>query len=416
MRNLIIAGVVIIIAIIALSQSLYVVNETEQVIITRFGEVRSVKTSAGLHVKAPFVDTVVRFDRRLLRIDADPETMRDANKENLSIDSYARYRIIDPVQFRKTLLTEDNAKSRLGDIVNATLRERIALRTRPEIIGARPILDATGNPVVDEEGLPLIVGTESRTELLREVLEGVRVRVNARERSVEFTVPEPGGVLPDFTVRIDDLVLDADNADRDNNSTTGISGTDLKITLGPDEGVTEGVDVIIRSFKPSENILTLGTQRGESLNVGDKFVVRYFVARDEPFGIEIVDVRIKRADFPDTVTPSIFTRMRAERNRIATKFRAEGDEQDLQIRAGANKTRDIILADADRTANQVRGEGEAAAIRILADALEQDPEFFAFRRSLEAYQVFLNQQTTVILSADADLFRFLDNSGAPEQE
>ena len=108
--------------------------------------------------------------------------------------------------------------------------------------------------------------------------------------------------------------------------------------------------------------------------------------------------------------------MRAERNRIATKFRAEGDEQDLQIRAGANKHRDIILAEADRTANQVRGEGEAAAIRILADALEQDPEFFAFRRSLEAYRVFLNQQTTVILSADADLFRFLDNSGAPEQE
>ena len=126
-------------------------------------------------------------------------------------------------------------------------------------------------------------------------------------------------------------------------------------------------------------------------------------------GIEIVDVRIKRADFPDSVTPSIFTRMRAERNRIATQFRAEGDEQDLQIRAEANRKREVILADADKRSNELRGEGEAKAIETLADALEEDPEFFAFRRSLEAYQRILNQGTTVILSADADLFRFLDS-------
>jgi len=396
MRNLVIAGVIIIVGLIVISQSLYVVDETEQVIITRFGEVQTVKTQPGLNFKAPFVDTAVRFDKRLLRIDADPETMRDANKENLSIDSYARYRIIDAVQFRKTLLTESNARSRLGDIVNATLRERIALRTRPEIIGAKFILDADGNPVVNDEGLPLIEGSESRTELLAEVLRGVRLRVNAREVTVDYTIPEPGGALEEFNVTIDGPVLEP-NA--------------ISVVQGPEGGGAVGFDVFVRSFDPVTKLLTLGTQADETLTAGDSFTIQYFVERDEPFGIEIVDVRIKRADFPDTVTPSIYTRMRAERNRIATKFRAEGDEQDLQIRAGADKERTIILAEADKTANQVRGEGEAEAIRLLADALEEDPEFFSFRRSLDAYKLFLNDRTTIILSSDADLFKFLQGPG-----
>jgi len=116
---------------------------------------------------------------------------------------------------------------------------------------------------------------------------------------------------------------------------------------------------------------------------------------------------MKRADFSDRVQDAIYNRMRAERNRIATRFRSEGEEEDLKIRAQANKQREIILAEAERTGNEVRGRGEAEAIRILADALNQDPEFFAFRRSLESYQKFLNQRTTVILSSDADLFKFL---------
>jgi regulator of protease activity HflC (stomatin/prohibitin superfamily) len=393
MRTLIITGIIIIVGLIVISQTFYIVDETEQVIITRFGNVQAVEKEPGLNYRAPFVDTVVRFDKRLLRIDADPETMRDANKENLSIDSYARYRITDPVQFRKTLLTESNARSRLGDIVNATLRENIALLERPQIIGANFILDSAGNQVVDVEGLPLIRGTESRTELLAIVLSGVRARTNAQEVTKEFTVPA-GGESADFQIRIEGSVILPD---------------DIGVVSGPNGEVTPGVDVLKRSF--SEGLLTFGAQEGETLTAGDTFTVQYFVARDEPFGIEIVDVRIKRADFPDTVTPSIYTRMRAERSRIATKFRAEGDEQDLQIRAGADKDRDIILAEADKTANEVRGQGEADAIRILADALEEDPEFFSFRRSLEAYKVFLNQRTTVILSSEADIFKFLQGPG-----
>ena len=412
MRNLIIAGVLLIIAIVLITQSLYVVDETEQVIITRFGEVRSVHTTSGLRAKAPFVDSVTSYDRRLLRIDADPETMRTAEKENLSIDSYARYRITDAVQFRKTLLTEDNARSRLGDIVNATLREQIALKERPEIIGARPLLnESTGAQLEDEEGLRLVEGTESRSQILGKVLDGVRLRVEARETTREVIVTSELRGASTFDVVLDQLILDADNIDRDDNLSTGVGPTDLRVIDGPDGGVTEGFDATVLLWAPVDKIVTFGVQEGESLSEGDSITVQFFVERDEPLGIEVIDVRIKRADFPDSVTPSIFTRMRAERNRVAARFRAEGDEQDLEIRADANRERDIILADADRIGNQTRGRGEAEAIRILADALGEDPEFFAFRRSLEAYQRVLNQGTTVILSADADIFKFLDSPG-----
>ena len=411
MRNLIIAVVLVIVAIVLISQSLYVVDETEQVIITRFGDVQDVHRTSGLRAKAPFVDSVVRFDRRLLRIDADPESMRDKRKENLEIDSYARYRIIDPVQFRKTLTTEDNAFSRLGDIVNSTLREEIALLERSEIIGARPVLDAFGDALEDEEGLAQIEGTESRTALLNAVLEGVRLRVIAEETNREVLIPVSLQGEATFTLQVDQLILDADNADRDSNLNTGVSGADVRVLEGPDGGETEGFDVTVKLWEPAIKTITFGVQPGETLNEGDTFSVQYFVERNEPLGIEIVDVRIKRADFPDTVTPSIFTRMRAERNRIATRFRAVGDQRDLEIRANANKDREVILADADKASNELRGDGEAEAIRILAEALEKDPEFFAFRRSLEAYQRILNTGTTVILSADADLFRFLDSPG-----
>ncbi len=306
MRVMLILGVIVVIGLIVLRQSLYIVDETQQVIILRFNEVIGTHNSPGLYAKAPFVDVVVTFDKRILRIDADPASMPDKEKQNLIIDSYARYRIVNPVQFRKTLQTESNARSRLGDIVTSTLRDRVALRDRFEIIGAEPIVDADGNPEVDEEGLPVIEGRNTRTEILDEVLTGVRERT-----------------------------------------------------------------------------------------------------RDQDFGIAITDVRIKRADFPESVTPSIYTRMRAERNRIATRFRAEGEEEDLKIRAVANRDREVILATAEQESNQIRGRGEAEAISILAQALNQDPEFFAFRRSLQAYQAFLSGQDTIILSSDEELFEFL---------
>lgn len=315
MRALIVIAVLAIIGLIVLRQTLFIVDETEQVIVLRFGEVQKVVTTPGLNAKAPFLDQVQRLDKRVLRIDAPTAALPDREKQNLTIDLYARYRIVDPVQFRRTLQTEINARSRLGDIVVSTLRDQVALRDRFDIIGSEPILDEAGAPVVDEEGLQIVEPSETRTEMLNEVLARVKTRV-------------------------------------------------------------------------------------QELN----------------FGIQVTDVRIKRADFPESVTPSIYTRMRAERNRIATRFRAEGEEQDLRIRAVANRNRTVILAEADRESNRTRGEGEAEAIRILAEALNQDPDFFAFQRSLEAYQNVLREQDTIILSADAPLFQFLGSPGQSSQD
>jgi modulator of FtsH protease HflC len=310
MRVLIVIAVLAIIGLIVLRQTVYIVDQTEQVLVTRFGEVQSVRDTPGLNVKMPFVDRLTRLDKRVLRIDSAPAALPDRDKQNLIIDLYARYRITDPVAFRKTLQTETEARSRLADIVISALRDRIALRDRFDIIGAKPVLNEQGQVVVDEEGLTIVEGTETRTEILNEVLEIVK-------------------------------------------------------------------------------------QRTES----------------QAFGIEVIDVRLKRADFPGSVADSIYTRMRAERNRIATRFRAEGGEEDLKIRAGANRRREVILAEAEQQSSQIRGEGEAEAIRILAQALNQDPDFFAFSRSLEAYQKFLSQQDTIILSAEAPLFRFLASPG-----
>lgn len=126
------------------------------------------------------------------------------------------------------------------------------------------------------------------------------------------------------------------------------------------------------------------------------------------FGIETIDVRIKRADFPDTVAESVYARMQAERKRIADRERAEGAERDAEVRANVDRQAAIIRAEAERDAQIIRGEGEAEAVRIFAESLGQDPEFYAFQRSLQAYKNFLPESgTTVVLPADSSLFQFL---------
>ena len=312
MRNLVIAGVLVILALIVITQSLYVVQETEQVVVTRFGDVRSVRISPGLYLKAPFVDTVISYDRRLLRIDAPPSQLLDRDINILEIDVYGRFRISDPRAFLQTLTTEENARSILAQRINSSLRAEVAERSREEIIGGDVELDESGEPVTDDEGNSRVRPTNSRTELLNDVIEAVQVNL----------------------------------------------------------------------------------------------------AQEDPsFGVEMVDIRIKRADFPQEVAGRIFERMRSDREKISRRLRAEGEEEARTRRARADRDVEVILAAADRDADRLRGDGEAQAISILAESLNQDPEFFSFRRSLEAYKAFLNQRTTVILSSDAPIFRFLQSPG-----
>ena len=125
------------------------------------------------------------------------------------------------------------------------------------------------------------------------------------------------------------------------------------------------------------------------------------------FGIEVVDVRFKRADLPEEVEESVFDRMRAERAREANRYRAEGEEQGAEIMASADRERIVIVAEAEEQAAQIRGEGDAEAIAIYADALNQDPEFFAFRRRLEAYVKVLQQGDMIVLSPHSEFFKYL---------
>ena len=265
-------------------QAFFTVDETQLAIVTRFGEIRRSISKPGLYLKAPFIEAVTHFDKRLLIFDAPPDSLLTRDKKRLIIDVYARGRIINPRLFRETLRTESQAVSRAVDIVSSELRREIASDNQAEIITTRR--------------------------------EGIMARVKA--------------------------------------------------------------------------------------NVSPKLL---------EFGIEVVDVRIKRADFPDEIAESVYSRMRAERKRIADRERSEGAEIDLQVRADVDKQATILVAEATRDSDIIRGSGEADAVRIFAEALQQDPEFYAFQRSLEAYRMFLVNDATAILPADSDLLQFLQSPG-----
>ncbi len=127
------------------------------------------------------------------------------------------------------------------------------------------------------------------------------------------------------------------------------------------------------------------------------------------FGVEIVDVRIKRTDFPHEIAESIYARMRAERQRIAKRYRSEGAEEQLEIKAETDKKKAIIIAEAKRQSEEIRGEGDAQSIKIYAGALNRDPEFYAFLRSLEVYRESLDEGSTLVLTSDSPLFRYLES-------
>ena len=125
------------------------------------------------------------------------------------------------------------------------------------------------------------------------------------------------------------------------------------------------------------------------------------------FGIRVIDVRIKRADLPQEVTHSVFDRMKAERQRIAKKYRSEGEEESVKIKAETDKNKQIMLADAYMQAEKTKGEGDAEAVKIYAQAYEKDPEFYSFIRTLEAYAKSLGKETTIVLPDKSEFFKYL---------
>ncbi|HIA14453.1 MAG TPA: protease modulator HflC [Nitrospirales bacterium] len=133
-------------------------------------------------------------------------------------------------------------------------------------------------------------------------------------------------------------------------------------------------------------------------------------AKAADYGIEIIDIRIKRADLPDQNEKAVFARMQAEREREAKLYRSQGEEEAQKIRSSAEKEREILLAEADKTAQELMGDGDAAAFAIFSRAYKQDPEFFAFTRSMEAYKKTMNEQSMLVISPDSEFFKYMKKS------
>ena len=282
MKLRILLGIAVLAALVVYSSPFFTVDEKDQVILTQFGQyVRSVR-EPGLQFKLPFIQTVIPYDRRLLRYDAAAAEFLTRDKKALVVDTYARYLIEDPLKFFQTLRDIPRATARLDAIISSLLREAVASHDQSDII------------------------TEKREPIMEDV--GAQAREKAKE-----------------------------------------------------------------------------------------------------FGIRILDVRIKRTDFPREIAESIYARMRAERERISKRYRSEGAEEQLKIKAETDKDVAILLAEAKRQSEVIRGEGDAIAIKIYADALGQDPEFYAFLKSLQIYRESLKEGSRVILSSDSSLFQYLES-------
>ena len=331
--------VLVIIIIFTAFQSLFQINETEVGIVTRFGEFRSSYVSSGLKMKVPFIDTVTKFDKRLQRVDVPPESLLTSDKKRIRVDAYARYKILDPLLFFKTLTDETTADSRIASIVASNLREEIALDTQDEVISEK-----------------------------REIIMGyITNSSNFFEISASEASTYDGGISNEQIV-----ILTKEEGG-------------ARYTL-----ITEEDKLSLMS-----NVLA------------DTIQVKYLIPLYSKWGVEIIDVRIKRADFPESVESSIFERMVAERFRKASAFKAEGEQRDKEIRAEVDRLVEITLETARGEAAILRGEGEKLAIDALAQALSKDPEFYGFVRSLEAYEASL-PGSTIILDPNSELFQYLE--------
>ncbi|EFL49376.1 HflC protein [Solidesulfovibrio fructosivorans JJ]] len=278
-NSLIITAVVAFIALLAVFQTVYEVDQTETAIVLQLGKPTGDTKEPGLHAKIPFVQNVVFFDARLLQYDAKAAEVLTLDKKNLVVDNYARWRITDPLLFYRTLRTVGRAHARLDDIIYAEVRVALGQYTLQDVV------------------------SEKRASIMAEVT------------------------------------------------------------------------------KKSTELLA-------------------------PYGIQVVDVRIKRTDLPPENAQAIYGRMRAERERQAKLYRSEGYEEMEKIKSAANKDRTVILAEAERQAQVLRGEGDAAATSVWAEAVGKDPEFFSFSRSLEAYRNGLSKDTRLVLTPQSPFLKY----------
>jgi len=275
------------VAIVALGATIFTVDQRQYAIVFQLGEVRDVIAEPGLYFKWPLIQNVRYFDKRILTLDsAEPERFITSEKKNVLVDSYVKWKIIDPRLFYVSVAGDEmRAKTRLSQTVNAGLREEFGKRT------------------------------------VHDVVSGERDKIMEQMR--------------------------------------------------------EKADLDARKI-----------------------------------GVQIIDVRVKRVDFPTEVSESVYRRMEAERKRVANQLRSEGAAESEKIRADADKQREVIVAEAYRDAQKMKGEGDAKATVTYAQAFNQNPEFYSFYRSLEAYRNSFKSKTDVIVvEPNSDFFKYMKSVG-----
>ncbi|HEX5362913.1 MAG TPA: protease modulator HflC [Gallionella sp.] len=274
-------------ALILLGLSVFVVDQRQNAIVFQLGEVVSVKTEPGLYFKVPLMQNVRYFDSRILTLDTvDPERFITAEKKNVLVDSYVKWRIVDVKQYYVSVGGDEvRANTRLLQTVNSSMREEFGKRTIHEVVS----------------------GERDK------IMEVLRTKADADARKI---------------------------------------------------------------------------------------------------GVEVLDVRLKRVDFPAEISGSVYSRMDAERKRVANELRASGAAEGEKIKADADKQREVILAEAYREAQKTKGEGDAKASALYAAAFGRNPEFYSFYRSLEAYkQSFKSKSDVMVLDPSSAFFKYLKSSG-----
>ncbi|MCX6546056.1 MAG: protease modulator HflC [Acidobacteria bacterium] len=304
-----IIGVIVVGGLLVLSSSLYTISETEQVIITQFGElVGPAHTDPGLHIKMPFIQQVIRFDKRWLEWSGAPTQMVTKDKKFLEVETYTRWRIKDPVVFFQVVTDETNAQSRLDDIVDGEIRN--------------------------------VVASNDLIEMVR--------------------------------------------------------STD-------------------RKFAETEEVADMGTaEASRPITMGREKITRAILEKSRPlvakYGIELVDVQIKRVNYIQDVQQKVFERMISERRRVAERSRSEGQGKAAEIRGQKERELKGIQSEAYRKAQEIMGKADGESTRIYAEAYSRDPELYQFLKTMETYRKTFAQDTTLILSTDGEFFKYLKQS------
>jgi len=296
----------LLLGLLVLIDAVYIVSEANQVIITQFGEPKGgAVTSAGIHLKVPFIQKTNYFEKRWLEWDGFPNQIPTKDKKYIWVDTYARWRISDPLMFYQRVRDERGAQSRLDDVIDGETRNVIANYDLIEVV---------------------------------------------RSSNREFERTEETAIL---------------------------------------QAETELGKILVGRERLAQTIL----ERSSKIT--------------PEFGVEIRDVRIKRINYVDEVQQKVFDRMIAERKRIASKYRSEGDGRSAEIRGQKEKELKRIQSEAYRRSQEIKGKADAEATRIYAQAYGADPEFYQFLKTLETYRSSLDGETWLLLSTDSEFLKYL---------